>query len=149
MVAMTERRETTHQPALSEEIGDAVFRLARALDRDMAAAAAPEGLTPLAARILRNIGTAESQRALGRELGVGPAQVSVATTELVSRKFVERKGDASDHRLRRPQLTARGRAAVARIDARMTASSPIAKVLDERQMKTLLKSLLRIDAAGR
>ena len=58
MGAMTERSGVTHPPELSESIGDALFRLARALDRDMAAAAEPEGLTPLLARILRNIGEA-------------------------------------------------------------------------------------------
>ena len=45
------------------------------------AAAEPEGLTPLLARILRNIGEAQSQRQLGHALGVGPAQISVATSE--------------------------------------------------------------------
>jgi DNA-binding MarR family transcriptional regulator len=137
------------EPVLSEEIGDAVFRLARLLDRELAAAAAPEKLTPLAARILRNIGTASSQRELGRSLGIGPAQVSVALSELVDRKLVERKSDAGDHRLRRPQLTAKGRAAVARVEKRMAASSPVATALDERQMRTLLKSLRRIDGTTR
>ena len=65
----------------------------------MATAAEPEGLTPLLARILRNIGDAESQRQLGHALGVGPAQISVATSELVRRKLVERKADPGDHRL--------------------------------------------------
>ena len=112
----------------------------------MAAAAEPEGLTPLLARILRNIGDAESQRQLGHALGVGPAQISVATSELVRRKLVERKADPEDHRLRRPQLTAKGRAAVARIEARTAASSPVAQALDEKQMRTLLRTLERIDA---
>jgi len=149
MGAMTERSGVTHPPELPEAIGDALFRLARALDRDMAAAAEPEGLTPLLARILRNIGEAESQRQLGHALGVGPAQISVATSELVRRKLVERKADPGDHRLRRPQLTAKGRAAVARIDARTAASSPVAGALDEKQMRALLKTLERIDAANR
>ena len=105
-----------------------------------------EGLTPLLARILRNIGDAESQRQLGHALGVGPAQISVATSELVRRKLVERKADPEDHRLRRPQLTAKGRAAVARIEARTAASSPVAQALDEKQMRSLLKTLERIDA---
>ena len=149
MDAMTERSGVTHPPALSEAIGDALFRLARTLERDMAAAAEPEGLTPLLARILRNIGEAGSQRQLGHALGVGPAQISVATSELVRRKLVERKSDAGDHRLRRPQLTAKGRAAVARIEARTAASSPVAQALDERQMRALLKTLDRIDAVSR
>ncbi len=99
-------------------------------------------------RILRNIGDAESQRQLGHALGVGPAQISVATSELVRRKLVERKADPEDHRLRRPQLTAKGRAAAARIEARTAASSPVGQALDEKQMRSLLKTLERIDAGN-
>ena len=149
IVTMTETRGAQPDTALCEAIGDAVFRLARRLDREMAAAAGPERLTPLAARILRNIGAVTSQRELGRALGIGPAQVSVAVSELVDRKLVQRKGDAGDHRLRRPQLTARGRAAIGRIEARAAAASSIARALDERQMRSLLEVLRRIDGAGR
>src|SRR5215217_9744578 len=101
---MTERSGVTNPPDLPEAIGDALFRLARALDRDMAAAAEPEGLTPLLARILRNIGDAESQRQLGHALGVGPAQISVAASALVNHKIVERKADPEDQRPHRPQM---------------------------------------------
>ena len=105
----------------------------------MAAAAEPEGLAPLLARILRNIGDAESQRQLGHALGVGPAQIS--SHERPLSQADQREADPEDHRLRRPQLTAKGRAAVARIEARTAASSPVAQAFDEKQMRTLLRTL--------
>jgi DNA-binding MarR family transcriptional regulator len=143
-----QRQDGAGDPAaLADEIGEVLLRLAKSIERATSEAAAPEGLSPLAARVLRAIGEPGSQRELGRQLGVGPAQVSVTTSELVSRRFVERKADTADHRLRRPQLTAKGRAAVARINARLAASSPVATALDERQMATLLRTLRRIDAA--
>ncbi len=143
------RSDAGDGPAAADEIGEVLLRLVRSIERATAAAAEPERLSPLEARVLRAIGEPGSQRQLGRRLGVGPAQISVTTSELVSRRFVERKRDAADSRLRRPQLTARGRAAVARINARLAATSPVGRALDERQMATLLRTLRRIDAADR
>jgi DNA-binding MarR family transcriptional regulator len=135
--------------ALGLQVGEAVLHVARDLERALALAAEPEGLTPLAARVLQAIGGAASQRQLGRRLGIGPAQVSVVTSELVERKFVERKADATDHRLRRPVLTAKGRGVVNRINARMADTSPVARALDDRQLRSLLRTLRRVEDVGR
>jgi DNA-binding MarR family transcriptional regulator len=135
--------------ALGLQVGEAVLRVARDVERALARAAEPEGLTPLAARVLQAIGGAASQRQLGRRLGIGPAQVSVLTSELVERKLVERKADATDHRLRRPVLTAKGRAAANRINARMAGASPVVRTLDDRQLRSLLRTLQRVEGAGR
>jgi DNA-binding MarR family transcriptional regulator len=147
-------RVTAASPAddastLARQAGEAVFRIARQLDRAVGLAGEPEQLTPLAARVLLATGEPVSQRQLGRSLGIGPAQVSVITTELVERGLVERKGDSADHRLRRPQLTARGRAAVGRINTRMARSSPLGAALDERQLRSLLRALERVERAPR
>ena len=146
---MTETRAVQPQRGLLQEVDDAVFRLARLLDRQMAIAVAPERMTALAGRVLCSISAVASQRELGAALGLGPAQVSVTVSELVERKLVERKGDTGDHRLRRPQLTAKGRAAVGRIGTRLARESAIGQALDERQLRTLLKTLRRIEDGTR
>ena len=106
----------------------------------MAAAAEPEGLTPLLARILRNIGDAESQRQLGHG--------SSASARPRSRWRRANWSAASSSSARPTRRTiaspsaadGQGRAAVADIEARTAASSPVAQALDEKQMRSLLKS---------
>ena len=55
-------------------------------------------------------------------------------------------------RVRRPELTTTGREAVQRIGRRLAAKSPLVATLDERQLRSLLRLLERVErgaSAGR
>ena len=136
---------------VAREAGESLLRIASLLREAFEAATASEALSPLAARLLRAAVEPRPQRELGAQLGVDAARISLLTSELVERGLLTRTRGAEDQRVRRPELTASGRAAVQRIGQRLAATSPLVATLDERQLRSLLRLLERVErgvAAG-
>jgi DNA-binding MarR family transcriptional regulator len=135
----------TARSVLARDTGDALLRVSMSVQRAFDEASAEEHLTPLAARLLRACVEPVPQHELGERLGVDAARVSVVITALVGRGLLTRTRGRGDQRIRRPELTAAGTAAVERMDRRSMARSPLAATLDERQLRSLLRLLERVE----
>lgn len=126
--------------------GEAVLLAASRLTAMIHAAAAAEDLTPLQARFLRGLHDPMPQADLADRLGVDPARVSAMARELGRRGLVEREHGRGDRRRRYARLTPEGDAVVDRIGARLTARSPMTRVLDRCERDTLVDLLGRVVA---
>ncbi len=129
----------------AREAGESLLRVASLIQDAFVAATASESLSPLAARLLRAAVEPRPQRELGAQLGVDAARISLLTSELVERGLLTRTRGAGDQRVRRPVLTASGRETVRRIGQGLAARSPLVATLDERQLRSLLRLLERVE----
>ena len=137
---------------VAREAGESLLRVATLIQDAFVEATASESLSPLAARLLRAAVEPRPQRELGAQLGVDAARISLLTSELVERGLLTRTRGAGDQRIRRPALTASGHETVQRIGQRLAARSPLVTTLDERQLRSLLRLLERVErgaSAGR
>ena len=129
----------------ARDVEESLLRVASLIRDAFAAATASESLSPLAARLLQAAVAPRPPRELGAQLGVDAARVSVLTSELVERGLLTRTRGSGDQRVRRPVLTASGREAVQRLGQRLAAKSPLVATLDERQLRSLLRLLQRVE----
>lgn len=127
--------------------GEAVLLAAARLTAMLDAAADDEDLTPLHARFLRTLCDPVPQTELADRLGVDPARVSALARDLGRRGLVERVPGNGDRRQRHTRLTPEGDAVVDRIGARLTARTPLTRVLDHAERETLVDLLGRVVAA--
>ena len=132
----------------AREAEEALRRVTALVEALFAEVTATESLSPLAGRLLRAAAEPRPQRELSAQLGVDAARVSVLTSQLVERGLLRRTRGLGDLRVRRPELTPAGRDTVARIDQRMGARSPLSVNLDERQLRSLVRLLERVERGG-
>ena len=135
--------ETAYVRAV-RDAGDALLRVATLVQGALVEATARESLSPLAARLLRAALEPRPQRELSAQLGVDAARVSALTSELVGRGLLTRTRGA-DQRIRRPELTSAGHETIRRIGAHLVETSPLVATLDERQLRSLLRLLDRVE----
>lgn len=135
--------EAAHIRAV-RDASDALVRVATLIQAALVEATASESLSPLAARLLRAAVEPRPQRELSAQLGVDAARISSLTSELVGRGLLTRTR-GGDQRIRRPELTTSGRETVQRIGARMVETSPLVATLDERQLRSLVRLLARVE----
>lgn len=86
-----------------------------------------------------------SQAALGRRLGIDRSDMVAVINELEGRGFLERTRDEHDRRRNVIALTAAGRKALARLDARITAAQEaLVAPLSAREREELVRLLTRV-----
>jgi MarR family 2-MHQ and catechol resistance regulon transcriptional repressor len=82
---------------------------------------------------------------VGPKVWLTPGSISVAVDRLVKKGLVSRKGHPGDRRVRQVELTAKGRALIARgFREHATAMETVVSVLSKNERKTLLRLLKKL-----
>ena len=103
------------------------------------------GLSPQQAQALKTLQEsgdgALSQRDLAMCMGYDPSNITAIADRLEEQGLIERHVDASDRRVKRLVVSARGRAVVERIEFDAFLDSPLVRHLDETEQAQLVRIL--------
>src|SRR5205809_5209140 len=111
---------------------------------DFTARVAECSLSMSQGKLIRELGTPQSQRELARRLHYDPSNINALADSLEARGLIERRADASDRRFRLLALTPAGERLRATLEERLAQPPAFLRRLTSAEQKQLLQLLTKI-----